>query len=207
MHRPPRARRTNGSMIGERSSSTRARCLSSTVALSAGLVFLLSTCPMSASAVTSASKATPSPLEREAQALYEAANFSRVVDLIQHPPAGQEPGAKAIRYAVLSFVKMGKPEEAWKQYPKLTSGDRPDDLALLREIARSFIVSRVRDPQEHIRIAAYTALAEMGDRDTLPLLEERALGFVGPRSRQSCRSHWAERIGRALRRTHTRASG
>ena len=50
--------------------------------------------------------------------------------------------------------------------------NRPDDVRLLRDLARSFVVARVRDPQEHIRIAAYTALADMGASDTLPILED-----------------------------------
>lgn len=124
--------------------------------------------PLPVGAATSTPKTSPSPLERDAMTFYRAAEYSRVIDLIQHPPTGQEPSLEAIRYAILSYVKMGKPEEAWKLYPKLTAGDRPDDPALLREIARAFIVSRVRDSQEHIRIAAYTALAEMGEADTLP---------------------------------------
>jgi hypothetical protein len=147
---------------------------------------------MPATAATPTPKASPTPLEREAQTLYRAAEYSRVIDLIQHPPAGQEPGLEAIRYAILSHVKLGKPEEAWKLYSKLTAGDRPDDRALLREVARGFIVSRVRDPQEHIRIAAYTALAEMGESDSLPLLEDGLLD-----SSALVRARAAEAIGRS----------
>ena len=59
--------------------------------------------------------------------------------------------------------------------PRLVATNRPDEVGLLRDLARSFIVARVRDSQEHIRIAAYTALADMGESDTLPILEDGLL--------------------------------
>ena len=161
-------------MIEKRSPFTQGHHFSSW-ALPAGFLLFAWMCPMPAIAAAPASKASPTPLEREAMTLYRAAEYSRVIDLIQHPPTGQEPGADAIRYAILSYVKTGKPEEGWKLYPRITAGDRPDDRELLREVARGFIISRVRDSQEHIRIAAYTALAEMGEGDTLPLLEDGLL--------------------------------
>lgn len=191
MHRPARALRTNGSVIASRSSFTRRRRFWSW-ALPTSLILLAWVNPMPIAAGTPTPKSTTTPLEREALTLYQAAEYTRVTDLLQRRTDGQEPGREVVRYALLSYLKMGKPEEAWKLYPKLIASNRPDEPALLREIARGFIVSRVRDPQEHIRIAAYTALVDMGESTTLPLLEDGLLD-----SSALVRARAAEAIGRS----------
>ncbi len=134
---------------------------------------------------------------------YRAAEYNRVLELLQQTPGGQEPSLEVIKYALLSQLKLGKPEEAWKLYPKLVAANRPDDPALLRDIARGFVVSRVRDPQEHIRIAAYTALAEMSEgRDVAPS-RRWAPGFIGACACTSGRSHRSGRTRGTIGRPQT----
>ena len=191
MHRPPRAPRTSGSMTGPGPELARVR-RHTTWVLPVGLALLAWAIPHSATAVPSATKPAVTPVERQAMTLYQAAEYSRVLELLQQIPAGQQPALELLRYGILSHLKLGKPEEAWKLYTKLVADNRPDEPAVLRDIARSFIVTRVRDTQEHIRIAAYTALAEMGESDTLPILEDGLLD-----SSALVRARAAEAIGRA----------
>ena len=115
-----------------------------------------------------------------------------MLQLLQSLPADEEPSRELVRYAVMSLLKLGKPEEAWKLYSRHVVTNRPDDVRLLRDLARSFVVARVRDPQEHIRIAAYTALADMGASDTLPILEDGLLD-----SSALVRARAGEAIGRS----------
>ena len=131
---------------------------------------------------------------------YQAGEYDGVLLLLQSLPAGQEPGRELVRYAILSDLKLGKPEAAWKLYPALVATNRPDDVGILRELARSFIITRVRDSQEHIRIAAYTALAEMGESDTLPILEDGLLD-----SSALVRARAGEAIGRSGLAGHSSA--
>ena len=138
--------------------------------LPVGFVLLALSGALPVAAAAPSAKPALTATEREATTLYQAGEYHRAIELLQKLPAGQEPGREVIRYGLLSQLKLGKPEEAWKLYPRLVATNQPDGTAVLREIARGFILSRVRDSQEHIRIAAYTALAEMGEGETLPLL-------------------------------------
>src|SRR5216117_1497100 len=83
------------------------------------------------------------------------------------------------------------PSRRSRSTPVIPPGS-PDDLTLLRELALVFITSRVRDPQEHLRIAAYTALAEIGSRDVVPLLADGLLD-----SSVLVRAQAAEGLGRS----------
>ena len=159
--------------------------------LPVGFVLLALSGALPVAAAAPSAKPALTATEREATTLYQAGEYHRAIELLQKLPAGQEPGREVIRYGLLSQLKLGKPEEAWKLYPKLVATNQPDETAVLREIARGFILSRVRDSQEHIRIAAYTALAEMGEGETLPLLEDGLLD-----SSALVRARAAEAIGR-----------
>ena len=77
------------------------------------------------------------PQERQAMTWYKAGQYDSVLQLLQSLPDGLEPGRELVRYAILSDLKLGRPEEAWKLYPRLVAADRPDDVGLLRDLARS----------------------------------------------------------------------
>ena len=64
--------------------------------------------------------------------LCQAAEYNRVLELLQQLPPGQQQGLEVLRYSLLSHLKLGKPEEAWKLYTKLVANNRPDEPALLR---------------------------------------------------------------------------
>ncbi|HVG02457.1 MAG TPA: HEAT repeat domain-containing protein [Nitrospira sp.] len=147
---------------------------------------------MPATGATSPTKSPLTPLERQAISQYQAGEYHHVLQLLQNLPPGEEPGRELVRHVILSDLKLGKPEDAWKLYPRFVSANRSDDVKLLREVARAFIIVRVRDPQEHIRIAAYTALAEIGEPETLPILEDGLLD-----SSALVRARAGEAIGRA----------
>src|SRR5262249_8054492 len=69
---------------------------------------------------------------------------------------------------------------------------RPPDAPPPRPLALSVIPSRVRAPKEHVRIAAYTALAELGLPETKPILEDGLLD-----ASVLVRARSAEAIGKA----------
>ena len=62
--------------------------------------------------------------------------------------------AVARRLSLGGHLKLGRGEEALPLYSRLKPEGQPDDLTLLRPLALSLITSRVRDPKEHVRIAA-----------------------------------------------------
>ena len=97
-----------------------------------------------------------------------------------------------IRLAFQSFLKLGRPEEALTLYQRLVPTDQPDDPALLRPLALSFLTSHVRDSQEYVRIAAYTVLAELGLAETQAVLEDGLLD-----ASVLVRARAAEAIGKA----------
>ena len=87
--------------------------------------------------------------------------------------------------------------------------DGRDDPSLLRPLASSMLTASVRDRTEHVRIAAYTALAELGLPETRSILEDGLLdtsSFVRARAAEgSEKPGLAAKSGplrRALRRRH-----
>ena len=183
--------RTNDSVTFQTCTVQRKRRLPAW-AFSTGLLLLSAITSLPAAGASTLSKSPLTPVERQAMSRYQAGEYDLVLQLLQNLPAGEEPGRELVRHAILSDLKLGKPEDAWKLYPRFVSANRSDDVTLLRELARSFIIVRVRDPQEHIRIAAYTALAEIGDTDTLPILEDGLLD-----SSALVRARAGEAIGRS----------
>jgi len=119
--------------------------------------------------------ATTASLELEASQAFNRAEYSTVLKLLQSQPPGVAPSKPLLRLAVHSAVKLGRPEEALDIYERLIKSDQPDDRALLRQLALSFLSAYVRDPKEHIRIAAFSALAELHLPDQQSLLEDGLL--------------------------------
>ena len=135
---------------------------------------------------------TTSALEREATDAFNRAEYDRVLKLWRSLPAENTASKPLIRLAFQSSIKLGRPEEALPLYERLVPPDQPDDPALLRPLALSFLTSHVRDPQEYVRIMAYTMLAELGLADTQAVLEDGLLdGSVLVRARA------ADAIGKA----------
>ena len=135
---------------------------------------------------------TGSALEREATDAFNHAEYDRVLKLwqsLQPEAATSEP---LIRLTFQSSLKLGRPEEALILYQRLVPVDQPDDPALLRPLALSFLTSHVRDSQEYVRIAAYTVLAELGLAETQAVMEDGLLDVS-----VLVRARAAEAIGKA----------
>lgn len=138
-----------------------------------------------------AGAATASP-ESNAAALFNAGDYAAVTALFQSLPPTPSPSKEFLRLALLSYVKLGRTEDALALYGRLVPPNQTHDAALLRPLALSVITSRVRDPKEHVRIAAYTALAELGLPETAAVLEDGLLD-----SSVLVRARAAEAIGKA----------
>ncbi|MGQ0666463.1 MAG: HEAT repeat domain-containing protein [Nitrospiraceae bacterium] len=158
-----------------------------------GALFLSATialCPVSASAVGSAGK-TASSVESRAAELFKAGDYAAVTILFQGLPPDTMASKPLLRLSLLSYVRLGRADEALAIYTKLNPPGETHDAALLRPLALAVITSRVRDRQEHVRIAAYTALAELGLRETAAILEDGLLD-----SSVLVRARAAEAIGK-----------
>ena len=143
-------------------------------------MLLLLTIGMTVATVFPAYAGTPTApaslaLEREATDSFNRAEYDQVLKLWHSLPAEGTTSKLLIRLAFQSSLKLGRPEEALPLYQKLVPADQPDDPALLRPLALSFLTSHVRDPQEYVRIMAYTMLAELGLPETQAVLEDGLL--------------------------------
>ena len=118
---------------------------------------------------------TDSALEREATNAFNHAEYDQVLKLWYSLPPETTASKPLIRLAFQSSLKLGRPEEALTLYQRLVPADQPDDPTLLRPLALSFLTSHVRDTQEHVRITAYTMLAELGLAETQAVLEDGLL--------------------------------
>lgn len=116
-----------------------------------------------------------SALEREATALFNRAEYDQVLKLWQSLSPETTASKPLIRLAFQSSLKLGRPEEALTLYQRIVPSDQPDDSALLRPLALSFLTSHVRHSQESVRIASYSMLAELGLPETQAVLEDGLL--------------------------------
>jgi HEAT repeat protein len=149
--------------------------------------------------------------QRQAIAAFNRADYEHMIGLLNRLSLEQQTST-LLRMGILSHLRLGRPEAALLLYRRLIPEGRPDDRTLLRELAHGFIRAHVRDPQEYLRAAAYTALAETAALDTLPLLEDglldasvlvRAQAVVGLGRIMKAAQLTADvrdRIGSALRR-------
>jgi HEAT repeat protein len=130
--------------------------------------------------------------QRDARVAFQNGQYDQVIRLLEAAPPDSKQPRELLKVGVLSYVRLGRPESAFTVYTRLIPPGSPDDLALLRELAMAFITSRVHDPEEHLRIAAYTALTEIGSREVVPLLEDGLLD-----SSVLVRAQAAEGLGRS----------
>lgn len=144
--------------------------------------------------------ATASSLESTARELFKLGDYPAVTALYQTQPAGTAFSTEFLRLAFMSYVRLGRPNEALSIYTRLVQPGQPDDPALLRPLALAVITGHVRDPKEPVRIAAYTALAELGLPETAPILEDGLLDSAIP-----VRARAIEAMGKAGLAKHSSA--
>src|SRR6478609_7817531 len=122
-----------------------------------------------------ASAETPSAVESKAATFFKAGDYPEVTALYRDLPPDAAPSKAFLRLSLLSYVRLGRTDEALAIYAKLIQPGQPHDVSLLRPLALGMITSHVRDRKEHVRIAAYSALAELGLPETAAILEDGLL--------------------------------
>ncbi len=113
-----------------------------------------------------ASAGTSSTVESKAASLFKAGDYPEVTSLYRDLPPDATPSKEFLRLSLLSYVRLGRTDEALAIYAKLIQPGQPHDVSLLRPLALGVITSHVRDRKEQVRIAAYSALAELGLPET-----------------------------------------
>jgi HEAT repeat protein len=136
---------------------------------------------------------SPSSLERDALTAFRNAHYDGVIRILEAFPQGQNPSRELLRLGLQSYLRLGQPEAALTIYGRLVPPGQQDNPLWLHEVARSFITSKARDPEEYVRIALYTALSEIAGRDVVPLLQDGLLD-----ASILVRARAAEGLGRAL---------
>ena len=127
-------------------------------------------------AVPSHAAAAPAAsLEREATDAFNRADYGTVLRLLPPESAKVTPSKSLLRLGVQSAAKVGRPEEALQIYERLIKAGQSDDPALLRQIGIGFLSAYVRNSREHLRIAAYSALADVSLPDQQSILEDGLL--------------------------------
>jgi len=120
-------------------------------------------------ALTKPNAASP---QQDASVAFKKGHYEQVIRQLETFPPDQAPPAELLKLGVQSYLKIGRPETAFKTYLKFVAPDRPDDIHLLRDVASALMTSPVRAPEEHVRIAAYTALKDASDPQMLPVIED-----------------------------------
>ncbi|MGC4099219.1 MAG: HEAT repeat domain-containing protein [Nitrospira sp.] len=139
-----------------------------------------------------ASAGSSSTVESKAAALFKAGDYPEVAALYRDLPSDATASTQFLRLSLLSYIHMGRTDEALAIYAKLDQPGQPPDSSLLRPLALGVITSHVRDRKEHVRVAAYSALAELGLPETAAILEDGLLD-----TSVIVRARAAEAIGKA----------
>ena len=180
-------------MVNDTVSRCRDRIRRTAAAVALCVVAVTGLFPVPGTRTEALAAGTPaSTQDKELAALFKAGDYPAIVQRFQALPKDATPSKELLRLTFHSFVKLGRGEEALPLYPRIKAEGQPDDLTLLRPLALSLITSRVRDQKEHVRIAAYTVLAELGLPETGSLLEDGLLN-----SSVLVRARAAEAIGKA----------
>ena len=132
-----------------------------------------------------------STIESTANDLFKAGDYAAVTALFQTITPGTTVSNQLLRTCLLSYIRLGRTDEALAIYARLVPAGHRHDPALLRPLALTVITGHVRDRKEHVRIAAYSALAELGLPETAAILEDGLLD-----SSVLVRARAAEAIGK-----------
>ena len=103
--------------------------------------------------------ATATSSEREAKDAFRRADYGTVLKLLPPASSGITPSKAWLRLAVDSAIHVGRPEEGLEIYDRLVKPGQPEEVPLLQRLGIGFLRAYVRDSREHLRIAAYSALA------------------------------------------------
>ena len=133
-----------------------------------------------------------SSLDSTAEELFQAGDYAAVTALFRTQPPEEALSQRFLRLSLISFVRLGRTNEALPLYERLVPDGKAYEASLLRPLALAVITGHVRDRKEHVRIAAYTALAELGLKETAAILEDGLLD-----SSPLVRARAAEAIGKA----------
>lgn len=114
-------------------------------------------------------------LEQEVSVLFQQGRYKETLRRIRSAPPEQRLTGTLLRIGVLSHLRLGQLEPALTLYAQYYPPGHSDDRALLRQIGMGILTSRIRGPQESLRVIAFTELAESGRREVVPLLEDGLL--------------------------------
>ncbi|MGB4067107.1 MAG: hypothetical protein WBK08_03645, partial [Nitrospira sp.] len=104
------------------------------------LMLILSTVPL-----LPASAGTPSTVESKAAALFKAGDYPEVTALYRGLPPDVTPSTALLRLSLLSYVRLGRTDEALAIHAKLNQTGQSSDASLLRPLALGVITGHVRD--------------------------------------------------------------
>ncbi|MDH5498496.1 MAG: hypothetical protein OEY12_13755 [Nitrospira sp.] len=82
-----------------------------------------------------ASGGPPSTVESKAAALFKAGDYPAVANLFRELPPDATPSTAFLRHALLSYVRLGRTDEALTIYAKLHQSGPAHDYSLLRPLA------------------------------------------------------------------------
>ncbi|HYM38329.1 MAG TPA: HEAT repeat domain-containing protein, partial [Nitrospiraceae bacterium] len=129
----------------------------------------------SASAAPPQQNQSGSSLQADALRAFRQNRFDDVVRLLEEAPEGHPLSSDVLRAGVRSAVRAGRHDMALTLYARLVPPGKPDEAGLLKDVAFAIITRHVRDPQEHLRIAAYLTLTDIATRDAIALFEDGLL--------------------------------
>lgn len=113
-------------------------------------------------------------LRGDVAAAFRDGRYDRVIELLESAPPDRLPGQVLVP-GVRSYLRVGRADAALALYLRLVPPDRPEQAQLLKDIALGFLVAGVRDREEHVRLSAYTALADLNRPEMIPVLQDGLL--------------------------------
>ncbi|NGZ08295.1 MAG: hypothetical protein CV088_02785 [Nitrospira sp. LK70] len=109
---------------------------------------------------------------KQSQALYDKKEYQKALEELDKLDS-QTLGAPDVRrLKIRTLLRLGNPKNALTNYDELVQVLKHDAPPILREISLGFVLVLTKDMREQMRGAAYTALKEWQDPESIPFLED-----------------------------------
>ncbi len=116
--------------------------------------------------------ADPGVLLAEARSAFDRGQYDRALELVDSLTQREAAPLEARRLKVNALLKLNRPADALTEYDRVQAKLGREEPALLREVAKGFIIPLLRDMREQMRGASYTALKALESEDTVPYFED-----------------------------------
>lgn len=109
---------------------------------------------------------------QQSQALYDKKEYQKALEVLDKLDSQTSSAPAVRRLKIRTLLRLGNPKAALTNYDELVQVLKAEDQSILREVSLGFVLVLTKDMREQMRGAAFTALKEWHDPESIPFLED-----------------------------------